>query len=106
DNRTPVYTNINFIYPYIGQRGNSYWMSLKFQYTSDSWLFINTARIKTDNSDYTIIGDFERDNHSKIWEWYDEPVGPSELKMLEDIANSKIVKVRYEGSQYYKDRTI
>ena len=106
DNRTPVYTNRNFIYPYIGKSGDAYWMKLRFQYTADDWLFIERARIKTDSNNYVISGVFERDHNSEIWEWYDETVGEKELEMLEDIANSEITKVRYEGTQYYKDRTL
>lgn len=106
DRRTPVYTNRNFIYPYIGTSNGRYWMHIKYQYAADDWLFIDQARIKTDNNDYTINGRFERDNNSGIWEWYDQAVREEQLAMLEDIATSKVAKVRYVGSQYYKDRTL
>lgn len=106
DPRTPKYTNINFIYPYIGQKGNNYWLRLKFQYTSDNWLFINKGILLIDGEQYIITGTWERDNDSTIWEWLDMQVGTEERIILERLANSKSAKVRYEGRQYRKDRTI
>lgn len=107
DPRTPNYTNVNFIYPYIGKdENNNYWLRLKFQYTAEDWLFIQSGVILVDDEKFTISGTWERDNNSTIWEWLDMPVGESELMILEKIANSKSAKIRYIGSQYHNDRTI
>ena len=106
DPRTPYYSNVNFIYPYIGQKGDNYWLRLKFQYASDDWLFIDNAIILVDGEKFTVTGNWERDSNSKIWEWLDISVKNNERLILEIIANSKSAKVRYNGSQYYKDRTI
>lgn len=106
DPRTPNYTNRNFIYPYIGSKEDNYWLRLKFQYTASDWLFIDKVRIKTDTNQYELIGTFERDNHSEIWEWSDMQAGYEEQLMLWDMANSKDVTVRYEGRQYHKDRKL
>ena len=104
DKRAPVYVNRNFIYPYIMQSGNSFYLRLKFQYTSDDWLFIRQIKILTDENSYTITGDFKRDSDTTIWEWYDKIATPEDVVMLRDIAESKTAKIRYEGQQYYKDR--
>lgn len=106
DKRTPVYANRNFIYPYIGRKGDTYWLRLKFQYSADDWLFINQIRIKTDNNEYEIYANFERDNSAEIWEWHDMSPSDDEIMMLRDMAISKGTMVRYIGSQYRKDRTI
>ncbi|WP_304015787.1 hypothetical protein [Nonlabens dokdonensis] len=106
DSRTPYYTNVNFIYPYIGQKGNSYWLRLRFQYASEDWLFIKNGILLIDGDKFTINGNWKRDNNSNIWEWLDTQVGTNERVMLDRIANSKVAKIRYEGTQYYKDRTI
>lgn len=106
DPRTPNYTNRNFIYPYIGQKGDNYWLRLKFQYASDDWLFINNGILLIDGEQYTISGNWERDNNSGIWEWLDLQVGTNERIILDKLANSESAKVRYEGRQYHDDRTI
>lgn len=106
DPRTPYYTNVNFIYPYIGEKENQYWLRFVLQYTSDDWLFINQAVLMIDGEKFIISGNWERDNNTDIWEWLDIAVNESELIMLEKLGNSKVAKVRYEGNQYHKDRTI
>lgn len=102
----PSYDNVNFIYPYIGSDGYSYWLRLKIQYASSDWLFINKVKVKTDEQQYDLIGSFERDHNSMIWEWRDISVDKDTKLMLEDIANSKEVWIRYVGQQYYKERQI
>lgn len=106
DPRTPYYANRNFIYPYIGQKGDNYWLRLKLQYASDNWLFINKGILLIDGEQYTINGSWERDNDSEIWEWLDMQVGTNERIILDRLANSISAKVRYEGRQYHNDRTI
>ena len=106
DKRTPYYSNINFIYPYIGNENDRYWLRLKFQYAADDWLFIEKIMIKTDTKDYTLYGRFERDNNSDIWEWHDIAPDEGDIFMLRDIANSKKAMVRYQGSKYHADRTL
>jgi len=81
-------------------------LRLKFQYTSDDWLFIERAILMIDGEKYTVTGNWERDNNSDIWEWLDLSVEENELLILEKLVNSKDAKVRYEGRQYHNDRTI
>lgn len=106
DSRTPNYANTNFIYPYIGNKENLYWLRLKFQYASDNWLFINNAILMVDDEKFNISGKWERDHNSKIWEWMDISVKDEEYQILKKIANSKTTKIRYEGTQYHDDRTL
>jgi hypothetical protein len=106
DPRTPNFINVNFIYPYIGQKGENYWLRLKLQYTSNDWLFIKEAVFLVDDEKFTLTGSWKKDNDSRIWEWLDINVGNSEYLLLKKIANSKTAKVRYVGMQYYKDRII
>lgn len=106
DPRTPYYSNVNFIYPYIGQKGDNYWLRLKLQYAADDWLFINKAILLVDGEKFTITGNWETDHNSGIWEWLDISVRDTERLILERIANSKSAKIRYVGRQYHNDRTI
>jgi len=106
DPRTPYYTNVNFIYPYIGQKGSSYWLRLKFQYAADDWLFINKGILLVDGEKFIITGNWKTDHNSGIWEWLDISVRDTERLILEKIANSESAKIRYVGRQYHNDRTI
>ncbi len=106
DPRTPYYTNVNFIYPYIGKKADFYYLRLKFQYASDDWLFIQKGILLIDGEQYTITGDWEKDNDSGIWEWLDMSVGETERIILDRLVNSESAKIRYEGRQYHDDRTI
>jgi len=106
DKRTPYYSNVNFIYPYIGKKEDHYWLRIKFQYAADDWLFINRAILLIDGEKYTVTGNWQRDNNSCIWEWLDILVEAKERNILGKISNAKSVKIRYQGSKYYKDRTI
>lgn len=106
ESRAPRYVNVNFIYPYIAKNNEDYSLRLKFQYTAEDWLFIEKGIFLIDGEKYIVTGNWERDHDSKIWEWLDIPVGETEYTLLHKIANSKIAKIRYEGSQYRKDRNI
>lgn len=106
DSRTPNYSNVNFIYPYLGVKNDKAWLRLKLQYASDDWLFINNAIFMIDDEKFNISGNWERDNNSGIWEWLDIQVDALEYEILKKLGDSKVAKVRYQGNQYYKDRTI
>ncbi len=111
DKGTPKYNNYNSFHLYLGkEKTEKPWLRVKIQYTSDDWLFIKSYVIKTDSNSYTIstsYGEVEKDNGSgDIWEWYDVPMDNRLFKIVKDVINSKTVKLRHNGKQYYKDRTI
>ncbi|WP_286859412.1 MULTISPECIES: hypothetical protein [Sphingobacterium] len=111
DKSTPNYSNYNSFHLYFGtQKGAKPWLNLSIQYTADDWLFIERYIIKTDNETYTITpayGEINTDHDGgEIWEWYNAPVDQEKYNMILDIIKSKNVKIRHEGKQYYKDRTI
>lgn len=111
DKSTPQYTNYNSFHLYIGKEKRSKpGLRFRIQYASDDWLFIEGYVIKTDNETYTIstsYGEVEKDNGSGgIWEWYDVSMNNRHYVMIKDIISSKSVKIRHNGRQYYKDRTI
>jgi len=111
DKGTPQYTNYNSFHLYMGKEKSAKpWLRFRIQYTADDWLFIESYVIKTDNDSYTIStshGEVETDNGSGgIWEWYDVTIDNRLYNIIKDVINSKTVKLRYNGKQYYKDRTI
>jgi len=99
------------IAPYIAvHKSGNVILRLKNVYVADDWLFIESYRVKADDAIYDITinyGDIERDNTSgHILEWMDEKVSNEREVMLKAIASSKNAVIRYNGKQYYKDRTI
>lgn len=111
DKGTPQYTNYNSFHLYMGkEKTGKPWLRFRIQYTADDWLFIQSYAIKTDNDSYTIstsYGEVETDHGSgDIWEWYDVPMNNRLYNIVKDVIKSKTVKLRHNGKQYYKDRTI
>jgi len=103
---SPRYRSSNAFYVYFGvESGSKLPLRLVMQYFSSDWLFIQEAKINIDGSIYTIDNtDWERDNDSDIWEWSDELLDRRDL--IEKIIKSKSAIIRYEGRQYYDNRTI
>ena len=112
DKTSPQYTNYNGFYAYIGtSKGSKPWLRLVIQYAADDWLFIERYIIKVDGQTYNITehsyGEIKTDNGSGgIWEWLDRKVGYSENQIIKAVANGKDVKIRFNGKDYYKDKTI
>lgn len=111
DRGTPVYTDYNSFHLYMGkEKSGPPWLRFRIQYTADDWLFIESYIIKTDNNSYTIptkFGEVETDHGSgAIWEWYDVALDSKLYEIVKDVITSKTVKLRHNGKQYYRDRTI
>lgn len=112
DKTSPQYTNYNGFYAYIGtSKGSKPWLRLVIQYAADDWLFIEKYIIKVDGETYNITeesyGEIKTDNGSGgIWEWLDRKVGYSEYQIIKAVANGKDIKIRFNGKDYYKDKTI
>lgn len=108
---SPRYRNRNGIYCYFGISDNQPATSqLRFavQYYADDWLFVDSYIFLIDGErvPYT-PGNVETDHSGgKIWEYSDEPVTSSMMTMLKEIAAANEVKIRFNGSQYYKDKTL
>ncbi len=113
---TPKYDNTNTFYLYFGITDDQILtpLRLKITYASDSWLFVKSVWGKADGKKIAIpqtsesFSGWERDNGSgKIWEWSDAPVEVADdIAALRQIAHSKEVTLRFEGQQYYADRTL
>jgi hypothetical protein len=111
DKGTPQYANYNSFHLYMGkEKSGKPWLRFRIQYAADDWLFIESYLIKTNNESYTIstsYGEVETDNGSGgIWEWYDVVMDNRLYNIVKDVINSKTVKLRCNGKQYYKDRTL
>lgn len=107
-NTTP-YRNYNSIHLNFQKDKNGNVQNLRFvvQYEDDDWLFIRNMIFNIDGENVTFVpNEMERDNdYGRIWEWSDEPAS-FEPSLVEKIANSKAVKVKFNGDQYYDTRTM
>lgn len=87
-------------------KSDKYTMELNYYYfyTGD-WLFLERIIFKTDTNRYMIDVSPVRENGA---EWcceqgYTELVREEDIKMLEDIATTQSLKIRFSGKHYYKD---
>ena len=110
DKTSPQYVNLNGFYLYIGAgKGFTPTLRLKIQYYGEDWLFIEQYFFNVDGKTKVIkpsYGDVERDNDSKVWEWFDTTPNDSEVALIKSIIKSKKAVMRLEGSKYYKDVVI
>ncbi len=105
----PQYRNQNALYCYFAINNNYsvYNMHFVMQYEADSWLFIENCVFNIDGENITYIpSKMERDNNSRIWEWFDERVDNRNISIVRKIANAKSVKIKLNGRQYYDTRTV
>lgn len=105
------YIDQNDIYCYFAIRdGKPENLRLKIQYAADDWLFIKKYIFLIDGKSYPYTPrKVERDNNTRIWEWSDENIEES-LELLTVITaammDAKEIKIRFEGRQYHKDKTL
>lgn len=107
----PKYTNMNGICTYFCIDKNGKPSNLRFliQYYANDWLFIDSYTFLIDGNSYNFSNpDVERDNDSMIWEWSDTGVAQNGqvAQILYAIKNAKEVKIRFNGRQYHKDKTL
>jgi hypothetical protein len=113
---SPKRANSNGLYLYFGRDEGGKLMPLRLvaQYFASDWLFVTRAWAKADGltidipqKSKSLLG-WERDNSGgNVWEWSDTSVsGEDQIEAVRQIAFAKNVTVRFEGKQYYVDRTI
>lgn len=113
DKSSTEYDNENSFQVYFGKTEATLpSLRLRIQYADDNWLFIKHYIIKTDDNTFTIFANFKdinRDNDGRsVWEWLDIPVSSDseDYRMIKAIIASEKTIIRFEGDQYYEDRTL
>ncbi len=100
----------SFVLPYVGRDAKSVWLRLVCNYTDDDWVFFKKITFAVDSERIVKTFDYfdvTRDNDSgDVWEYVDLDVYSSEVKLLQQIADSTTTVVRFEGDNYYRDVTI
>jgi len=86
------------------------YLALYIYYVADDWLFIENYTVKAGAETFQIdasgFDDVKRDNnYGGIFEWY-TALAESHLPMIRAIIAAPSATLRYQGRQYYKDRTI
>ncbi|MGI8600220.1 MAG: hypothetical protein ACR2KB_13280 [Chitinophagaceae bacterium] len=107
---SPKYRNANGIYCYFGMRDNTpFTFRFVIQYYAEDWLFIKNYRFVIDGTPYRFSPEnVQTDNGygGKIWEWSDDRITSTDLELIKGLANAKTAKIRFDGTQYYKEKTI
>jgi len=103
------------LYLYIGKDddGSAPFLRFVIRYAGSDWLFIEQYIIKTEARTFTLTPDdygaaaVERDNgYGGVWEWWDVRATDEQRVLVDAVIASKHATLRYEGKQYYRDRTI
>jgi hypothetical protein len=113
---TPKRANTTAFFLYFGKKDSGQLLPIRLvvRYYADNWLFVTHAWAKVDGvkidvpqQSQTILG-WERDNSGgKIWEWSDTAVITAQgIEAVRRISEAKDAIVRFEGRQYYDDRTL
>lgn len=102
----PKYVNQNGIYCYF-QTQNDIPNNFRFrvQYMAEDWLFFESVQFSIDGNAYKYIPLNTKTDHGNglIWEWFDEQISSSSDRgLIEALAYSKNVKVKFNGRQYQK----
>jgi len=109
DKSTDDHSVSSCLYMYFGQKENRI-VGPRFyvRYGGDDWLFVQKLIFKVDEENIEVIPlEVKRDNSAgKIWEWIDIFAEDDTLSKIKKICSGKKVILRYEGRDYYKDRTI
>lgn len=113
DPNNPRYINQRSgLFYYIAHRpGLSPLLRVRAIYTGSEWVFFRTIFVKVDDEVfrfYVNYFDVERDNdYEGVWEWIDVPADGDWQRLANRLkAGAKNVRIRFEGSQYYRERTM
>ena len=107
DRTSPVYTNQNGIFLYFSQNDSAANnLRLRIQLLNDDWIFLKSYTFLIDGETYEYDPRISRDNDHRVWEWSDQPVNSNNKKIIDKILESKSAKIRFQGRQYHKDKTI
>jgi hypothetical protein len=106
DRNSPQHANVNGVFAYIGDKNNRAWLRFRIQYAGDDWLFVKKAIFIADGTRLEATGNWERDNKSTVWEWFDVSADADTAQLIRSIAQAKDVTMRLEGQQYHRDRKL
>lgn len=106
----PAYINRNGIFCYFQTKdGRPCNFRFAIQYYADDWLFFKKVYFSIDSNAYEYIPLNVETDHGDgmIWEWFDESVTSySDIELIRALASAKQAKMKLEGRQYYKIKTI
>lgn len=113
---SPKHANSNGLYLYFGKEDSGRVLPLRLvvRYYADDWLFVSQAWAKADGAMLDLpqkserLFGWDRDNSGgKIWEWSDTDVtSAQDISTVRRLSIAKDATVRFEGRQYYNDRSL
>jgi len=113
DPNNPRYINQRSgLFYYIAHRpGLSPVLRVRAIYKGSEWVFFHTIFVKVDDEIFRFNFNYfnvERDNgYEGVWEWIDVPADGDWERLANRLkAGAKNVRIRFEGSRYYRERTM
>lgn len=100
----------NKFFLYIGkQKSGQPWLRLHMMYSGSDWIFWEKLTVSVDGEKFEFNPGYyevERDNDTRVWEWYDVLADSGDISMVEKIITSKNTTLRFEGETYRSDMVL
>lgn len=100
----------NKFFLYIGKQGSGQpWLRLQMMYSGSDWIFWETLTVSVDGEKFSFNPGYyevERNNDSRVWEWYDVSPDSGDISMIEKIITSQNTTLRFEGETYRSDMVL
>lgn len=93
-----------YVTVFLVRRGQRIDANLEVLYTSNSWLFIESAEVTFDGRDEILpLYNWSRDNDTEIWEWSTALVAENLKSTLLAISASRSATVRFRSDSTFRD---
>jgi tetratricopeptide (TPR) repeat protein len=100
----------NKFFLYIGKQDSGQpWLRLQMMYSGSDWIFWETLTVSVDGEKFSFNPGYyevERNNDSRVWEWYDVSPDSGDISMIEKIITSQNTTLRFEGETYRSDMVL
>jgi len=100
----------NKFFLYIGkQKSGKPWLRLQMMYSGSNWIFWEKLTVSVDGEKFSFNPGYyevERNNDTRVWEWYDVLADSGDISMVEKIITSQNTTLRFEGETYRSDMVL
>jgi hypothetical protein len=97
----------NKFFLYVGkQKSGKPWLRLQMMYSGSDWIFWENLTVSVDGEKFEYNPGYyevERNNDTRVWEWYDVLADSGDISMIEKIIKSQNTTLRFAGETYRSD---
>lgn len=97
----------NKFFLYVGkQKSGQPWLRLQMMYSGSDWIFWENLTVSVDGEKFEFNPGYyevERNNDTRVWEWYDVLADSGDISMIEKIIKSQNTTLRFAGETYRSD---